>query len=384
MADTRTMAELLQAPTGGFENAIVIPPFQAENFELKPSLITLVQSKVFRDKEPPQSILTWEDLVAKFINHFFPPSKTTNLRNEITGFRQYANETFYEAWDRFKEFLQKCPHHGFPLTHQIDTFYNALNFTDQDSLNSAAGGRNHIQQVKILLAINLKEIRSLVVPTPATVKAVEEKCITCGDRHHYSNCPLTRSGNDFPIFHDNIHQFQQTAAVGNFVQRNSENRFPSVANQMRPPGFTQPNANRNNQGIVPYQAPTPQSQVVTSNELEKFKKTNDANLQAMRNHITNLKTELRSEMQTTMQNQNNILKNELTSEIKNMLGQFFVKGQQSCSLNYSVQSYHANTLKYCVETVVMVALLSHASWQGNSHETNILILQKSNAFSQTY
>ncbi|GJY99491.1 reverse transcriptase domain-containing protein [Tanacetum coccineum] len=390
-------------PPGGFENAIVIPPFQAENFELKPSLITLVQSKVFRgteleephnhirffesitnnfryphvpittvklllfpfsidgaaktwlDKEPPQSILTWEDL--------------------------YANETFYEAWDRFKELLRKCPHHGFPLTHQIDTFYNALNFTDQDSLNSAAGGnfldkmpdaclriieskakvrhsRNSVSRVsthappssslpsnvelssfreeitstvKDMLAINLKEMRNLVAPTPATVKAVEEKCITCGDRHHYSNCPLTRSVNDFPVFHDNIQQFQQTATVGNFIQRNSENRFPSVANQMRPPGFSQPNTNRNNQGMVPYQAPTPQSQVVTLNELEKFKKTNDANLQAMRNHITNLKTELRSEMQTIMQNQNNVLKNELTSEIKNMLGQFLNMNTASSS-----------------------------------------------------
>ncbi|GKF72156.1 hypothetical protein Tco_0235654 [Tanacetum coccineum] len=47
MADNRTMAELLQAPTGEFEDAIVIPPFQANNFELKPSLITLVQSNKF-------------------------------------------------------------------------------------------------------------------------------------------------------------------------------------------------------------------------------------------------------------------------------------------------------------------------------------------------
>ncbi|GJZ09644.1 hypothetical protein Tco_0543927, partial [Tanacetum coccineum] len=36
MADNHTMAELLQAPTGGFEDAIVIHPFQADNFELKP------------------------------------------------------------------------------------------------------------------------------------------------------------------------------------------------------------------------------------------------------------------------------------------------------------------------------------------------------------
>ncbi|GJU99571.1 ribonuclease H-like domain-containing protein [Tanacetum coccineum] len=128
---------------------------------------------------------------------------------------------------------------------------------------------------------------------PATVKAVEEVCVTCGSNYNFNNCPLTR--NEFPIFHDNIHQFQQTAAVGNFVQRNP----PNLANQMRPPGFNQPNVqnnqgnqsryhgnnfnsnqnhgnnfNQNNQGqvfqpptnqppvyqIPPYQAPTPQIQ----------------------------------------------------------------------------------------------------------------------------
>ncbi|GKF42533.1 hypothetical protein Tco_0125875, partial [Tanacetum coccineum] len=77
--------------------------------------------------------------------------------------------------------------------------------------------------------------------TPATIKAVEEVCVTCGSNHNFNNYPLTR--NDFPVFHDNIHQFQQTAAVGNFVQRNP----PNLANQMRPLGFNQPNL-QNNQG----------------------------------------------------------------------------------------------------------------------------------------
>ncbi|GJZ27866.1 hypothetical protein Tco_0572513 [Tanacetum coccineum] len=44
------------------------------------------------------------------------------------------------AWERFKELLRKCPHHGFSLMHQLDTFYNSLSYNDQDSLNSAAGG----------------------------------------------------------------------------------------------------------------------------------------------------------------------------------------------------------------------------------------------------
>ncbi|GJU88577.1 reverse transcriptase domain-containing protein [Tanacetum coccineum] len=157
MADNRTMTQLLQAPTEGYEDAIVIPEINA-NFELKHGLINLVQNKQFfghdkedphahirsaqiwLEKEPPRSILTWDDLVSKFINQFFPPSKTTNLRNEITRFQQRFDESFYEAWDRFNDLLRACPHHGFSELHQLDTFYNALNANDQEFNECAAGG----------------------------------------------------------------------------------------------------------------------------------------------------------------------------------------------------------------------------------------------------
>ncbi|GJT20310.1 reverse transcriptase domain-containing protein [Tanacetum coccineum] len=160
MPDQRTMVELLCAPTEGYAEAIVVPPIPAEHFELKRSLINLVTSKQFfgfekedphahiryfnkitstlkykdvpetsikvmlfpfsidgpariwLDKEPPRSILTWDDLVSKFIKHFFPPSKTTNLWNEISNFQQRFDESFYEAWDRFKDLLRACPHHA--------------------------------------------------------------------------------------------------------------------------------------------------------------------------------------------------------------------------------------------------------------------------------
>ncbi|GJW84924.1 reverse transcriptase domain-containing protein [Tanacetum coccineum] len=322
MADDRPMAEQLQAPTGGFESAIVVPIINAQNFELKSSLINLVQNRIFRggndeephahirhfesitnnqrypdvpnttiklllfpfsldgvaktwlDKEPPNSILTWDDLVSKFINFFFPPSKTTNLRNEITNFRQIAQESFSEAWERFKELLRKCPHHGFSLMHQLDTFYNSLSYNDQDSLNSAAGGnflykspneglqiienkakvrcsRNAVMRVKtasledkMTIKMNkiMNEMKALVVTTPAPIKAVEERCTTCGNNHSSNVCPMTRGGYEYPVYHDNFQQFQQTASVGNFVQNgNSGYRAPNLANQMRPPGFNQPN-----------------------------------------------------------------------------------------------------------------------------------------------
>ncbi|GKA85034.1 reverse transcriptase domain-containing protein [Tanacetum coccineum] len=86
-------------------------------------------ARIWLEKEPPRSIETWDDLVSQFINKFFPPSKTTNLRNEITRFQQKFDETFYEAWDRFNDLLRGCPHHGFidlrsstvvnqPVSHQ--------------------------------------------------------------------------------------------------------------------------------------------------------------------------------------------------------------------------------------------------------------------------
>nr|GEW65650.1 reverse transcriptase domain-containing protein [Tanacetum cinerariifolium] len=154
MADQRTMAQLLQAPTKGYKDAIVVPAITAKNFELKHGLLTLVQNKQFfghdkedphahvryfnkitstlkflnipntsiklmlfpfsiecatriwLEKEPPRSIFTWDDLVSKFINQFFPLSKTTNLRNEIIDFQQRFDEPFSEAWDRFKDLLR--------------------------------------------------------------------------------------------------------------------------------------------------------------------------------------------------------------------------------------------------------------------------------------
>nr|GEY67103.1 reverse transcriptase domain-containing protein [Tanacetum cinerariifolium] len=128
MADNHTMAQTHpEVPNTTIK--LLLFPFSLEG-----------EARIWLDKEPPRSILTWEDLVSKFINQFFPPSKITYLRNEITNFLQKPNEKFNEAWERFKDLLRQCPHHGFSELHQLETFYNALNPNDQDALDSAAGG----------------------------------------------------------------------------------------------------------------------------------------------------------------------------------------------------------------------------------------------------
>ncbi|GJT79756.1 ribonuclease H-like domain-containing protein [Tanacetum coccineum] len=42
----------------------------------------------------------------------FPPGRTAKLRNDILMFQQHQGESLSEAWTRFKDLLQKVPHHG--------------------------------------------------------------------------------------------------------------------------------------------------------------------------------------------------------------------------------------------------------------------------------
>ncbi|GKD64759.1 hypothetical protein Tco_1306867 [Tanacetum coccineum] len=79
----------------------------------------------------------------------------------------------------------------------------------------------------------------------ASVKAVEEICVTCGGAHPYYQC-LAADGN---TFRDNIQGYVSAAAV-NYNQGNFDYCPPSVANQIRPPGFAQPNVQNNqNRGL---------------------------------------------------------------------------------------------------------------------------------------
>nr|GEZ76554.1 reverse transcriptase domain-containing protein [Tanacetum cinerariifolium] len=277
-----------QAPTEGYEDAIVVPAITADNFELKHGQLTLVQNKQFfghdkadphahiryfnkitsslkfpnvpntsiklilflfslkgaaqiwLEKEPPRSIFTWDDLVSKFINQFFPPSKTTNLRNEITNFQQSFDESFSEAWDRFKDLLRACPHLGFSKLHQLDTFYNALNLKDQDSLNSAAGGNFLVKMRRECLAIieskskvHYSRNKPVVAKVSTNASSVEESCVTCGGAHSYRNCPSI----DGNVYRDNIQEFISQASVVNYNQGNTSYRPSMMSNQIRPPGY---------------------------------------------------------------------------------------------------------------------------------------------------
>nr|GEX50766.1 reverse transcriptase domain-containing protein [Tanacetum cinerariifolium] len=191
MADQRTMAELLRAPAEGYAEAIVVPLIIVEQFELNHSLINMMTLDQFFGLEKDNS----HDHIRWF--------------NKITSTIKYKDVP-NSAWDRYIDLLRACPRHGFTKLHQLDTFYNALNPTDQDSLNTAAGGnllerrtqdvltiiKNKYKIAKLTHVVNQQTSAMTAVVTavlkqfqatlhPAFVKAVEEIYVTCGGANPY-------------------------------------------------------------------------------------------------------------------------------------------------------------------------------------------------------
>nr|GEU93321.1 reverse transcriptase domain-containing protein [Tanacetum cinerariifolium] len=215
-----------KAPTEGYEDAIVVPAITGDNFELKHGLLTLVQNKQFfghdkedphahiryfnkitstlkflnvtnssiklmlfpfslegaarlwLEKEQPRSILTWDELVSKFTNQFFPPSKTTGLH--------------------------------------------------QDSLNFAAGGNFLDKMPRDCLSI---------IESKSKVRYSRDKLVVARLRRvvllAVRSCP-TIDGN---VYCDNIQEYVSQASAFNYNQGNTSYRPQMMSNQIRPPGF---------------------------------------------------------------------------------------------------------------------------------------------------
>nr|GEU44067.1 hypothetical protein [Tanacetum cinerariifolium] len=197
------MAQMLQAPNEGYEDDIVVPPINANNFKLKQTLINLVQK------------LHQLDTFYKPLN----PNDQDSFDSAVGG-----------------NFLDKIPRDGLAIIeskskvrYSQSRVIDSRVSTNAPLPSSSPSNSFEFQQIAASLEDkldirmsrfekSLNDMKAFVTP-PAPIKAVEEICVACGSNHSYNHFPLTRGGNEFPIFHDNIQQFQ-TATVGNFVQGN--------------------------------------------------------------------------------------------------------------------------------------------------------------------
>ncbi|XP_061365048.1 uncharacterized protein LOC133308443 [Gastrolobium bilobum] len=169
-------------------SSIVKPPIAANNYDIQPALITLVEKTQFGgedyedphdfidrflricdttkhngvsddairlrlfpfaltgralkwlDRQAPNSIRTWEDLAAKFFAEHFSMEKYNKLVNEITNFTQQPGETLCAAWTRYQELIRKCPQYDLPDTKKVRVFYNGMTPECRMIVNGAAGG----------------------------------------------------------------------------------------------------------------------------------------------------------------------------------------------------------------------------------------------------
>jgi hypothetical protein len=169
---TRSHRDLFAPIATNSPSCIVLPPTNATHFDLKPHVIQLLPSfhgldlenpyshvkkfkdicatfkfqnfseesvhlrlfpfslhdraKVWLDSNMSGSITSWENLLNKFYNKFFPMSKVNECRKEISSFTQEEDEKFSESWERFQEMLIKCPPHGYEKWRLVPFFYQGL------------------------------------------------------------------------------------------------------------------------------------------------------------------------------------------------------------------------------------------------------------------
>ena len=65
---------------------------------------------------------------------------TAKMLMEISNFAQYNEETLYDAWERYKDLLTRCPHHGLPNWMQVQDFYNGLGASTRTLIDATLGG----------------------------------------------------------------------------------------------------------------------------------------------------------------------------------------------------------------------------------------------------
>ncbi|XP_062085342.1 uncharacterized protein LOC133791428 [Humulus lupulus] len=292
---------------------------------------------------PPDSVTNWNDLAEKFLHKYFPPTRNAKFRSEIMSFQQLEDESTSDAWERFKELLRKCPHHGIPHCIQMETFYNGLNAASRMVLDASANGailsKSYNEAFEILERIasnnyqwsntrapisrkvaGVLEVDALTTLTAqmasmtnilknlslgnniqpaATIQSGDISCVYCGDGHMFENFPsnpaavcyvgnqnFNRNNGPYSNSYNPAWRQHPNLSWGGGGQGASSSSAPAQGKKAYPPGFCQQP-----------RAPQPQHpQGSQSNSLESLMRDymakNDAVIQSQATSLRNLEMQL--------------------------------------------------------------------------------------------
>ncbi|GKC53235.1 MAK10-like protein [Tanacetum coccineum] len=137
------------------------------------------QASNWLERLPAGSITTWEDLTTRFLAQFFPPRRTAKLCNDILMFQQHHGESLSEAWTRFKDLLQKVPHHGIDLWLQSVKAITLPQDVPEYIRPPSNRARNQVQRL----------MEAHLAPTqPTQVNKVTTSCEICSGPHDTQYC----------------------------------------------------------------------------------------------------------------------------------------------------------------------------------------------------
>ncbi|XP_062100842.1 uncharacterized protein LOC133806768 [Humulus lupulus] len=245
---------------------------------------------------PSDSVTNWNDLAEKFLRKYLPPTRNAKFRSEIMSFQQLEDESTSDAWERFKELLWKCPHHGIPHCIQMETFYNGLNAASRMVLDASANGailsKSYNEAFEILERIasnnyqwsntraltcrkvaGVLEVDALTALTAqmasmtnilknlslggniqpaAAIQSGDISCVYCGDGHMFENCPsnpaavcyvgnqnYNRNNSPYSNLYNPAWRQHPNLSWGGGGQGASSRGAPAQGKQSFPPGFSQ-------------------------------------------------------------------------------------------------------------------------------------------------
>ncbi|GKC15386.1 retrovirus-related pol polyprotein from transposon TNT 1-94, partial [Tanacetum coccineum] len=149
-AMAETMEQYMSKTRTNYGSGVTRPKIEEkDSFELKGQFLKKLQENTFsgsdnEDVNEPiekfleivdlfhvlniteDQLMLQEDLKTKFLNKYCPPGRTAKKMEEINNFQQEPDETLYQAWERFKELLMKCPQRYLTKMQEVILFYNGL------------------------------------------------------------------------------------------------------------------------------------------------------------------------------------------------------------------------------------------------------------------